>query len=155
MERAIRIRRIAKWSGLAVCVLLPTPILAGLLNGGKLAIWVVFFFTLWFTLFVCFGLVVACALMSLATNMLTLVVALFCLRLFGQGLMSHTANTAAARYFDHLRGRALSFVNLGHPAGEAVLPVLTVALLASLEWRTCWQLCGLVVRVRSQSFELA
>lgn len=99
----------------------------------------------WFSLFVGAGLCGACFLMSVTSSVLLLVVALFGLRLFGQGLMSHIANTATARYFDRERGRALSFVNLGHPAGEAVLPLAVAALLTQVEWRSCWQIQAAVV----------
>lgn len=100
----------------------------------------------WFTGLVCVGLGAACFLMSLAHTTLVLVCALFGLRLFGQGLSNHVAIIATARYFDAQRGRALSVVNLGHPAGEALLPLLTVALLAYFDaWRSCWQLAGLVI----------
>lgn len=98
-----------------------------------------------FTLFVIAGLTGACLLMSWAAALPTLILALFGLRLFGQGLLSHTANTATARYFDHQRGKALSFVNLGHPAGEALLPIALVGLLQVLPWRNCWQICAAVV----------
>lgn len=94
----------------------------------------------WFALLTCCGLAVACMAKSLAHSLTTLWLALFGLRLFGQGLLSHTATTATARYFDHHRGRALSVVNLGHPVGEAVLPLMLVALLSHFDWRTCWQL---------------
>ena len=92
-----------------------------------------------FSVFVLFGLVGACWLLSSFSSLVVLVIALFGLRLFGQGLMSHTSNTATARYFDRQRGKALGLVNLGHPAGEAVLPLGLVAALAYVEWREFWQ----------------
>ena len=76
-----------------------------------------------YTTIVCLGLVVACFLLSYAQTTLVLVCALFGLRLFGQGLSGHVSSTSAARYFDKQRGRALSVTSLGHPAGEALLPM--------------------------------
>lgn len=99
-----------------------------------------------FTAFVCVGLAGACLLMSLAQSLVLLVIALFTLRLFGQGLASHTSNTATARYFDAQRGKALSIVGLGHPSGEAVLPLSIIGLLALVgEWREAWLVCALVI----------
>lgn len=99
-----------------------------------------------FTTFVCVGLASACALMSWASGIWVLVFALFGLRLFGQGLASHTSGTATARYFDAQRGKALSVAGLGHPAGEAVLPLAVVALFGLVDsWRSVWLISGGVV----------
>jgi MFS family permease len=65
-------------------------------------------------------------------------VAVFLLRFAGQGMASHVAMTAAARWFQATRGRALALVSLGHPLGEAVLPAVVVALTAWLGWRATW-----------------
>jgi len=100
------------------------------------------------TLSVTGGLAVGCLIMGKATGVLSLFIAMFMLRQFGQGLMGHIAATSAARYFDRGRGRALSLVTLGHPAGEALLPIAAVALLAVLGWRECWYVvAGLVIIV--------
>lgn len=99
-----------------------------------------------YTLCVLIGLTMACALMSWAEGFVTLVIALFGLRLFGQGLASHTSSTATARYFDAQRGKALSVVGMGHPLGEAVLPLTVVALFAVFsEWRDAWMACALLI----------
>ncbi len=100
-----------------------------------------------YTVLVCVGLALACLGMSFASGLATLVPALFGLRLFGQGLLGHIANTATVRYIEKGRGRALSLVNLGSPGGEAVLPIAVVALLARFEWRMCWRLSALLVVV--------
>jgi MFS family permease len=69
-----------------------------------------------------------------------LVAAIFGLRLFGQGLLSHAASASMARYFRAGRGRALGIAGLGHPLGEAVLPLPAVALAALIGWRVSWAL---------------
>ena len=97
-----------------------------------------------YTVVVCLGLALACLGMSFANGLVILVLSLFGLRLFGQGLLGHIANTATARYIEKGRGKALSLVNLGHPAGEAVLPIAVVGLLGFIDWRTCWQLSAVV-----------
>ena len=76
--------------------------------------------------------------MSAAEAVWLLGVAVFLLRFAGQGMASHVAMTAAARWFEATRGRALALVSLGHPLGEAVLPGLVVALTAWLGWRSAW-----------------
>lgn len=95
------------------------------------------------------GLMLTIASLGLATatNALLLFVSLVGLRLFGQGLMSHTAITAAARYFEKSRGKALAVTNLGHAAGEALLPLAAVALIAAVGWRYSFVASGLVLGV--------
>ena len=84
------------------------------------------------------GLAGAAALMASASGWALLTLALFALRFFGQGLVTHTAHTATARRFDRDRGKALSIVMLGHPLGEALLPPVAVALVALIGWREVW-----------------
>ena len=91
-----------------------------------------------FTCLVCGGLVLACAAVAAAPTVLALAGGLFLLRLTGQGLMSHTAMTSMARYYDEDRGKALSIAGLGFPAGEAVLPIAAVAVIAAAGWRQTW-----------------
>ncbi len=52
----------------------------------------------------------AAALMALSTNVVLLVVTIYLLRLFGQGMFPHAAYTATARWFSAQRGKALSLV---------------------------------------------
>jgi MFS family permease len=56
----------------------------------------------------------------------------------GQGMMSHTAYTAMARWFVASRGRAVAVAGLGIAAGEALLPFAFVALLGLFDWRALW-----------------
>ncbi|MEO1282152.1 MAG: MFS transporter [Pseudomonadota bacterium] len=78
------------------------------------------------------------ALLANATTLLMLCVALFGLRLCGQGMLSHLSMTAMARWFDKERGRALSIAVLGYPAGEAVFPLLAALMLTLMTWREVW-----------------
>lgn len=91
-----------------------------------------------FAAFVCCGLATACVVASSASNVLMLGLALYGLRLFGQGLMTHTAMTTMARCYDRDRGKSISLAGTGVPAGEAVLPFLVVSAAAILDWRTAW-----------------
>lgn len=98
-----------------------------------------------FTAAVCAGLMVASLLTGWTTSAFMLGVAIFALRLSGQGLMSHTAMTAMARYFEQDRGKAISMANLGFPAGQAIFPVIGVALAAAIGWRQTWFVLACVV----------
>ncbi|WP_347814896.1 MFS transporter [Aureimonas sp. SK2] len=64
-------------------------------------------------------LAVATMAMGLSASLPFLVLSLYLLRLFGQGMMTQTALTATGRWFAANRGRAVSLVTLGQQAGEA------------------------------------
>ena len=91
-----------------------------------------------FTAGVAILLASACTLMAASQNVAMLVVALYLLRLGGQGLMVHTAQTTMARAFHTNRGKALSIAALGFPLGEAILPILVVSGMLLVGWRTTW-----------------
>lgn len=93
------------------------------------------------------GLAAACIAMAGANSLPMLVFAIFLLRFFGQGMMSHTALTAMGRWFEATRGKAVSITNTGHQIGEAVLPVTIVLLIALLEWRQVWLIIAAVIIV--------
>ncbi|MGM0481005.1 MAG: MFS transporter [Pseudomonadota bacterium] len=95
----------------------------------------------YFVHFVVLGLAASAAAMALsmqASSWLLLIVALFGLRLFGQGLMGHMAVTSMGRYFDQLRGRAVAFSGIGFPTGEILLPSLVLLLLAQIGYINTW-----------------
>lgn len=83
-------------------------------------------------------LAAATMLMAFSAHLALLVLTIYLLRLFGQGMFPHTAYTATARWFTAQRGKALSLVILGHNAGEAVLITGFVALAAAVGWRMGW-----------------
>jgi MFS family permease len=93
------------------------------------------------------GLAGACLFMSAvpAVSVVFLYLVLLCLRLTGQGLMSHVSATAMARYFFDGRGRALSLASLGFAGGEAVFPAIAVAAVAWIGWRETWGVIGAVL----------
>jgi MFS family permease len=80
-------------------------------------------------------LALACALVAAARELTLLVVGFFCLRLAGNGLLTHVALTATARHFTRARGLALALVMLGSSLGEASLPALLVPLIGVWGWR--------------------
>lgn len=86
------------------------------------------------------GLALICAGVAFVNSWFMLVPAIFGLRLFGQGLMSHLSRTSMARWFNNTRGRALAIASFGNPTGEALAPLVAVALIAALGWRETWGL---------------
>lgn len=92
------------------------------------------------------GLAFAGLLLTIADHWAVLLVALFGLRLCGQGMMIHIALTTMARCFDADRGKAVSFALLGVAAGEIVFPLLALGAL-EIGWRAGWAIiavgCGL------------
>jgi predicted MFS family arabinose efflux permease len=100
-----------------------------------------------FTFVVCLGLAAACFATVIARNVALLVFAVFLLRQFGQGLMSHTSVTSMARYFDANRGKAVGLASVGFAAGEALLPFLAVLTIALIGWRSTYAMAGVVLLV--------
>jgi MFS family permease len=83
-------------------------------------------------------LAAASLMAGLASSVTTLVVAIFVLRLFGQGMMTHIALTATGRWFFAERGRAVSLVILGHQTAEATIPLAFAALSLAYGYRMGW-----------------
>lgn len=88
-----------------------------------------------FTFLVLGGLSLSLMILSQATHFAVLIIGFWGLRLTGQGLMGHTAVATMARYFDNTRGKAISFSSLGHPAGEAILPIIVAFTIYQIGWR--------------------
>ncbi|MEZ5811443.1 MAG: MFS transporter [Rhizobiaceae bacterium] len=89
----------------------------------------------------------ACVAMMLNRSLFALVLIVYALRLFGQGMMTQTAFTATARWFVGNRGRAISLVTLGHNVGEALFPLLFVFTVGLAGWRGAWGLAALLLLV--------
>jgi len=96
-------------------------------------------------LFVIPALAAACVLIAFAPTFLLALLALYLLRLFGQGMMTHTALTETARWFSAGRGKATSLVVPGHQAGEAILPASFVVLSAALGWQGAWLVAATIL----------
>lgn len=89
-------------------------------------------------------LMVACLSMALNPVWWLLPVVIFALRFTGQGMTSHIAVVAMARWFTATRGKALAIATLGFAAGEALLPLLFVTLMVFIDWRILWVLAGVI-----------
>jgi MFS family permease len=83
-------------------------------------------------------MVLACLAMALNPVWWLLPVIVFALRFTGQGMMSHLAVIAMARWFAANRGKALSIATLGNAIGESLMPLVFVSLLLIYDWRTLW-----------------
>lgn len=88
------------------------------------------------------ALAVACLGMAFTSNLVMLVMVIYGLRLFGQGMMTHNAITAIGRWYVGQRGRAVSVVTIGHQVGEAALPLLYVSVVAFVGWRETWMMAA-------------
>ncbi|MBR9842596.1 MAG: MFS transporter [Rhodobacteraceae bacterium] len=84
------------------------------------------------------GLACACVAMALNPYAALLPVVIFALRFFGQGMTSHIAVIAMARWFVAQRGRALAIAGLGFSVGEALLPLAFVSLMTVIDWHLLW-----------------
>jgi len=92
-------------------------------------------------------LAISCFLFSKISSVIFLFFSIFLMRLSGQGLMSHTATTTIARFFEKSRGRALSTTWLGLSLAEFILPLLIIFLLTFIDWRNIWIVISILVIV--------
>lgn len=88
--------------------------------------------------FVIPALAAACALLAFSPSLIVLILALYAVRLFGQGMLSHTAYTEIGRWYSTNRGRATSLIVPGHQAGEALLPIAFAGIAVSIGWQAGW-----------------
>jgi MFS family permease len=83
-------------------------------------------------------LAMSCLAMSFNSSAALLVLVIFALRFTGQGMTSHVAVVAMARWFVAARGRALAVASMGFMLGEATLPLIMVWLKSLTDWRFLW-----------------
>ena len=93
------------------------------------------------------GLAAACFVMATTGHVAVLVLAIFLLRQFGQGLMTHTSVTTMVRYFDANRGKAVSLGSIGFSTGQAMLPFIAVLAIAAVGWRPTYAATGMILVV--------
>ena len=84
------------------------------------------------------ALATACLAAAFAPNIIVLTIAIYFMRLFGQGMMTHIALTATGRWFAAQRGRAVSLVVMGHQGGEASLPLAFSFIAAGYGFQMGW-----------------
>jgi MFS family permease len=98
-----------------------------------------------FTWLVLIGIFAACLLAAFSPNLIMLFLAIYMLRFFGQGLLTHTSMTTISRYFNRARGKALSIAYLGFPIGEGLFPVIIVAVILWIGWRQTFFASSMVI----------
>lgn len=86
------------------------------------------------------ALAVGCLAMGANTSLSGLILTVFLLRFFGQGMMFQLAATAMARWFISRRGLALAISAMGFALGQALLPIILASLLGAFPWRMLWYL---------------
>ncbi len=87
-------------------------------------------------------LAVACVVVSMAGNLLTLTVGFFLLRTFGQGSLSLIANNTLAMWFSRRLGLVSGLMGLGMSGAVAIAPAIYLALIEQLGWRTAYVTLG-------------
>ncbi|WP_299650801.1 MFS transporter [uncultured Tateyamaria sp.] len=92
-------------------------------------------------------LAASCIAMAVNPYAAVLPFVIFALRLTGQGMTSHIAIVAMARWFVATRGKALAVATLGFSLGEAILPLLFVALMTVFDWRLLWLVAAAVALI--------
>jgi MFS family permease len=98
-----------------------------------------------FVIFCTIGLSLAALTLWQANNLTMLVIGIFLLRFFGQGLFPHTAMTTMMKTFSLNRGKSLSVATTGVPLGEIILPSVAVFLIAQFGWQQSWMVIALSV----------
>ena len=93
---------------------------------------------IYFAIAVCLFLAFSSFFLTLVSNIIILFFAIYFLRLSGQGLMTHTASTSMAKFFDLNRGKALSISWFGLSLGEGFLPYLIIILMKFYSWKIVW-----------------
>jgi len=93
----------------------------------------------YYSFFVIILLFLSSLFFSFINSIYFLALAIFLMRLSGQGLMSHASTTTISRFFERSRGKALSTIWLGLSSAEFILPVLITYFFLIYSWRTVWQ----------------
>ena len=88
-------------------------------------------------------LALTCFAMAVNSYAAILPVIIFALRFLGQGMVSHIAVVAMARWFVATRGRALAIASLGFMLAEGILPLTLVGLKTVFTWQQLWIGCGI------------
>jgi sugar phosphate permease len=76
-----------------------------------------------------------------------LILGIFSLRFFGQGLLTITSNTMIGKWFDAKRGRAMALLGVANSFAFSVTPAVMAAIVAALAWNGAWRALAAVVGV--------
>jgi MFS family permease len=98
-----------------------------------------------FILFCTFGISIAGLILWQTNSLMMLVLGLFMLRFFGQGLFPHTAITTMMKHFSFNRGKSISIAASGVPLGEILLPSFAVVLIGQIGWQQSWLVIAILI----------
>lgn len=88
---------------------------------------------------------VVCVAAANVASAVMLAFVIFGLRFCGQGMLSHLAVTAMAKWFREGRARALAVAGLGFSLAEAALPTLALLAVAAVGWRGSWLIAAAIL----------
>ncbi len=74
------------------------------------------------------------------TYTILMVIGIFCLRFFGQGLLPMSSNTMVGKWFDRKRGRAVAIMGVVNTLAFSATPAVMAALVSALAWNGAWRL---------------
>lgn len=95
--------------------------------------------------FVATLLTISCLFMANVNSISMLFLTFLGLRLAGQGLFPHIAQTTMIRAYTDQRGKAISVAGCGVAFGEMILPLILILVIALLGWRESWLLLAFIV----------
>lgn len=78
------------------------------------------------------------------SSIIMLVIGVYFLRLWGQGMMTHVWTTAMARRYITARGRTLALAGFGITIAESIGPAIVVVMLGLMDWRIIWVIMPLI-----------
>lgn len=100
-----------------------------------------------FSITVVVGLVGGCLLIAFSYQVVFLIIGIFLLRQFGQGLMCLASSTAMVRYLTNNKGKSSALAGMGYAVSEAVIPSVAVYLVLGFGWREAWIIVAVVAFV--------
>lgn len=100
-----------------------------------------------FSLAILLGLSAGCMAISFSQGAVALVLSIFLLRHFGQGLMFLTASTSVVRYIDADKGKANALSSMGYSLSEAIMPKIVFVMLVTFGWQVSWRLTAAALLV--------
>ena len=89
---------------------------------------------------------------STIQSITTLIIGIYLLRLWGQGMMSHVWSTAMARRYVKARGRTLALASFGMTIAESIGPAIVVAMLGVMDWRMVWVVIPIIAFISLAPF---
>jgi OFA family oxalate/formate antiporter-like MFS transporter len=99
------------------------------------------------TAVVVLGLLLGCATLASATNIYSLTLGFFLIRLLGQGALGMLSSHLLALWFERRLATVESIKHAGMSLASAASPFVVISLIAATNWRTAYIILGLTVAV--------